>query len=69
MFDENFAHLMGILGGGYYLHNITLPIMKNNKNQENNVRDLTLGYLFVFLSYTFCGALGYFGFSGTYFTD
>jgi hypothetical protein len=32
LFEENFAHLMGILGGGYYLHNITLPIMKNNKN-------------------------------------
>ena len=58
---------MGILGGGYYLHNITLPIMKNNKYQENNVRDLFWGYFFAFLSYIFCGLLGYFGFTGYYF--
>ena len=69
LYNSNFAPLMGILGGGYYLHNITLPIIKNAKNPEKNVRDVFLGYLLVFLSYTICGTLGYFGFSGTYFTD
>lgn len=59
---------MGILGGGYYLHNITLPIIRNSKNPENNVRDVFIGYFLVFLSYSLCGIMGYFGFSGTYFT-
>jgi hypothetical protein len=60
---------MGILSGGYYLHNITLPIMKNNKNKENNIRDLAIGYFLVFISYVICGSLGYFGFTGTYFKN
>lgn len=63
-----FGSLMGILGGGYYLHNITLPIIKNNRNPENNVRDVFIGYLLVFFTYALCGTLGYFGFSGYYFT-
>ena len=53
---------MGILGGGYYLHNISLPVYRNSKNPENNVRDVFLGYLLVFLSYSICGVLGYYGF-------
>jgi hypothetical protein len=59
---------MGILGGGYYLHNISLPIIRNSKNPENNVRDVFIGYFLVFLSYVLCGTLGYYGFSGYYFT-
>jgi hypothetical protein len=58
---------MGILGGGYYLHNITLPIVRNAKYPENNVRNLLIGYLLVFFSYLICGTLGYYAFTGTYF--
>jgi sodium-coupled neutral amino acid transporter 9 len=65
LFSGNFAPLMGILGGGYYLHNITLPIIKNSAKPENNARDVFIGYLLVFISYTLCGLMGYFGFSGT----
>lgn len=32
MFKKGFGHLMGILGGGYYLHNISLTIVKNNRH-------------------------------------
>jgi hypothetical protein len=60
---------MGILSGGYYLHNITLPIVRNSKKPENNVRDVFIGYLLVFLTYSVCGVLGYIGFKGTYFTE
>jgi len=60
---------MGILGGGYYLHNISLPIIRNAEKPENNVRDVFLGYFLVFLSYAICGFFGYYGFSGTYFTQ
>jgi hypothetical protein len=66
--NSNFGPLMGILGGGYYLHNITLPIIRNAKNPEKNARDVFIGYLLVFLSYALCGMIGYFGFAGTYFT-
>ena len=69
LFNGSFGPLMGILGGGYYLHNITLPIIKNSAKPENNVRDVFIGYFLVYLSYSVCGVMGYFGFSGTYFTD
>jgi hypothetical protein len=51
------------LGGGYYLHNISLPIFRNSKNPENNIRDAFIGYFLVFLSYSVCGVMGYYGFS------
>jgi solute carrier family 38 (sodium-coupled neutral amino acid transporter), member 9 len=68
LFSLDFAPLMGILGGGYYLHNITLPIIRNSANPKNNARDVFIGYFLVFISYSLCGVMGYFGFSGTYFT-
>ena len=49
---------MGILGGGYYLHNITLPIVRNSANPKNNARDVFLGYFLVFISYSLCGVMG-----------
>jgi amino acid transporter len=69
LFSSSFGPLLGILGGGYYLHNITLPIIRNAKNPENNVRDVFWGYFLVFVSYSVCGLMGYIGFSGSYFTD
>ena len=63
MYDfEKFPGLMGILSGGYYLHNISLPIVRNSKNPENNLRDIFTGFFLVFLSYSVCGVLGYIGF-------
>ena len=67
--SDGYPHLLGILGGGYYLHNISLPIYRNSKNPENNVRDVFIGYFLVFLSYTICGVLGYIGFSSKYVFD
>ncbi len=58
---------MGILGGGYYLHNISLPIVRNSAKPENNVRDVFLGYFLVFISYSLCGFFGYYGFTGDFF--
>lgn len=59
---------MGILGGGYYLHNISLPIVRNSAKPENNARDVFIGYFLVFISYILCGLFGYYGFTGHYFT-
>ena len=49
--------------GGFYLHNISLPIYRNSKNPKNNFRDVFAGFFLVFLSYIVCGCLGYVGFS------
>lgn len=69
IFGTNYAVLMGILGGGYYFHNLSLPVIRNAKNPENNERDVFYGYFLVFLTYCFAGVLGYYGFLGDVFTD
>jgi len=69
LFGTHYAKLMGILGGGFYFHNISLPVIRNNKNQENNVRDVFIGYLLVFLTYCLAGVLGYYGFVGSTFEN
>ena len=65
----NFAPLMGILGGGFYFHNISLPVVRNAKDQTKVNRDIFLGYFFVFLTYVCCGVFGYLGFIGATFAD
>lgn len=67
LYSENYPPLLGILGGGYFLHIITLPIIKNAKKPEDNAKNVFIGYFLTFLSYTLCGIFGYFGFTGTYF--
>ena len=65
--SSSFPPLMGILGGGFYFHNISLPVIRNSRNPENNVRDVMIGYVLVLITYIICGSLGYFGFVGSAF--
>jgi hypothetical protein len=67
MANATFPPLMGILGGGFYFHNISLPVIRNSQHPENNARDVFIGYLAVFLCYVLCGTLGYYGFVGVKF--
>jgi amino acid transporter len=67
LFQTPFAPLCGVLGGGFYFHNIALSVCKNARNPENNVRDVFLGYLATFVTYVICGVLGYYGFTGSAF--
>lgn len=67
LFGEKPAVLAGTLSLGYFSHSFVLPLMKNNAKQENNKRDLLLGYLLVMLTYIIVGLSGYIGFSGSYF--
>ena len=67
MFSKGYGPLMGILGGGFYCHNITLSIVRGSRNPENNVRDVFLGYFATFITYVVCGAAGYYGFLGSKF--
>ena len=52
---------------GFYLHNLSLPIVKNAKNPSKNVRDVFLGYFMVYFCYVSVGVFGYIGFRGKYF--
>ncbi len=58
---------MGLISGGFYFHNISMPILKNAKDKTKNVRNVFLGYLLAFISYLACGIFGYIGFSGSIF--
>ena len=69
LFKSNFAPLAGMSTLGFCLHNVSLPILKNNKDKENNFRDLFLGYFMTFCFYVVVGWLGYLGFSGALFYD
>ena len=63
LFGSGYNRLMGILGGGFYLHNISLPIIARNPNPKTNERDLFIGYFMVFVTYVTFGVVGYLGFS------
>ena len=64
LFGQNPGDFTGTLSMGYFCHTAILPILKTNKNQKNNIRDLALGYIFVGLTFSLCGIMGYIGFSG-----
>lgn len=44
MFKSSFQSLTGMLAAGYYLHQLGLQIILDNRIQENNSRDVFLGY-------------------------
>ena len=69
LFNTDFSPLAGTLGIGYFLHTVSLPIIKNNEKQENNERDVFFGYLLVGASYISVGIMGSIGFVGTYFNN
>ena len=64
LFGEDPSMFAGTLSMGYFCHTTILPILKANKNQEKNIRDLILGYIFVGLTFSLSGIFGYIGFSG-----
>jgi len=67
--SKSFPPLMGIMAGGYYFHNVSLPVLKTSLHPENNHRDVFIGYFAVFVTYTICGVLGYYGFTGSEFSS
>ncbi|XP_045141175.1 sodium-coupled neutral amino acid transporter 9 [Echinops telfairi] len=40
-----FPQLTGVLTLAFFIHNCIITLLKNNKNQENNVRDLSVNFL------------------------
>lgn len=52
-----FPQLTGVLTLAFFIHNCIITLLKNNKNQENNVRDLFIAYMLVTLTYLYIGLL------------
>ncbi|XP_050315501.1 sodium-coupled neutral amino acid transporter 9 homolog, partial [Anthonomus grandis grandis] len=57
-----FSALSGMLSLSYFIHNIIISIMKNNKHQEHNGRDLSIAFGLVTFTYLFIGVLFYISF-------
>ena len=55
---------MGIAGGGFYFHNMALPLMANAAEPKKNTRNILTGFICVFLTYCLAGISGVYGFSG-----
>ncbi|KAJ6669875.1 hypothetical protein lerEdw1_000424 [Lerista edwardsae] len=56
-FRTLFPQLTGVLTLAFFIHNCVITMLKNNKNQENNVRDLSIAYFLVGLTYLYVGVL------------
>ncbi|XP_066507062.1 neutral amino acid transporter 9 [Hoplias malabaricus] len=52
-----FPQLTGVLTLAFFIHNCIITLMKSNRHQENNVRDLSLAYILVGLTYLYVGVL------------
>jgi len=57
LFKDGFPALTGILTLAYFIHNCILSIMRNQERPENNVRDLSIAFCLVALTYTLVGVL------------
>ncbi|VDL75871.1 unnamed protein product [Nippostrongylus brasiliensis] len=55
----NFPALTGMLTMSYFIHNCLLTMLRNQRNPENNVRDLCIGFALVAFSYIFVAATIY----------
>ncbi|KAK1884099.1 Sodium-coupled neutral amino acid transporter 9 [Dissostichus eleginoides] len=54
-FRTLFPQFTGVLTLAFFIHNCIITLMKSNKHQENNVRDLSVAYLLVGITYLYVG--------------
>ncbi|KAK9751239.1 ATP-NAD kinase N-terminal domain [Popillia japonica] len=57
-----FQALSGMLALSYFIHNIIVSVMRSNRQQQHNVRDLSIAYCLVLFTYVFVGVLFYVSF-------
>ncbi|XP_052123756.1 sodium-coupled neutral amino acid transporter 9 homolog [Frankliniella occidentalis] len=62
LFKMSFPATSGMLALSYFIHNIIISIMKNNRHQENNGRDLSIAYVLVTVTYSVIGGVFYISF-------
>ncbi len=58
-YESHWYYLAGILVLSFFLHNFVVPILRNNEKQQNNVRDLSIGYTLVGVSLALVGGSAY----------
>nr|XP_033787105.1 sodium-coupled neutral amino acid transporter 9 isoform X2 [Geotrypetes seraphini] len=56
-FRLSFPQLTGVLTLAFFLHNCVITLLKNNRNQAKNVRDLSVAYFLVGLTYLYVGVM------------
>ncbi|CAD5111828.1 DgyrCDS1097 [Dimorphilus gyrociliatus] len=61
-FHSSFPALTGILALALFIHNCLISIVRTQKNPENNVRDISIAYICVALTYVIIGAVFYLSF-------
>ncbi|XP_074022147.1 neutral amino acid transporter 9 isoform X2 [Numenius arquata] len=52
-----FPQLTGVLTLAFFIHNCVITLLQNNRNPENNVRDLSIAYFLVGLTYLYVGVI------------
>ncbi|XP_075595982.1 neutral amino acid transporter 9 isoform X1 [Balearica regulorum gibbericeps] len=52
-----FPQLTGVLTLAFFIHNCVITLLQNNRNQEKNVRDLSIAYFLVGLTYLYVGVI------------
>ncbi|XP_077981323.1 neutral amino acid transporter 9-like [Glandiceps talaboti] len=57
-----FPALTGTLALALFIHNCVLSIVRNQRNPENNGRDLSIAYFLVAMTYTWVGVIFYMSF-------
>jgi len=55
----NFGELAGTSAVAFTIHTVVATIIKSNKNQLNNMRDLKISYLLGLILYSAIGSMGY----------
>lgn len=63
-FTWDVVTLCGVFAVAFNLHAVIIPIMKNNKHQEHNLRDVGLGFGWTGIIYTLVGGFGAVAISG-----
>jgi len=58
LINYDFSTVAGAFALSLLLHPVGAPILKRNRNQNNNMRDLFLGYCLTALIYVYVGFIG-----------
>lgn len=59
MISLGFPAAMGTLSLALFIHNCLCDIVRNNRHQENNTRDVMIAYALVFFTYLYIGLIFY----------
>ncbi|XP_022240073.1 sodium-coupled neutral amino acid transporter 9-like isoform X5 [Limulus polyphemus] len=59
LYMPSFPALSGVLSLAFFIHNCILSLCRNQKKPENNVRDITIAFMLVCMTYLFIGVLLY----------